>query len=111
MVPNATASATGSTARTYRRAKKGPETGYRLLPHESYVIKVAGDKVAKGTANAEGKVAKKVRISSKLDPGQVNVVVRGATKKRSGKDVVKVVAATDRVVPRTADPRVARVLV
>ena len=78
-----------------------------LLPREKFVVKVAGEKVAKGEANDRGRVVRKVKLDGSLDAGKVKVVVLGATKKRTGKDIVKVVAAH----ARFADPRMARILV
>jgi hypothetical protein len=78
-----------------------------LLPHEDFVIKIAGDRVAKGQATDQGKVVAKVRIPAHSHPGKVGVTVRGATGQRLGKDTVKVVVPTVRAV----DPRLARILV
>jgi hypothetical protein len=78
-----------------------------LLPRESYVVKLGGDKVAKGVANDRGKVARKLKVSSKLALGKTKVLVRGSTRKRAGSDTTKVVAASGRAV----DPRLERILV
>ncbi len=79
------APATGARGTKIRVRAKG------LLPRENFVIKLAGNRVATGKANASGKVSKSILLPRKLGLGRVKVVVRGATAKRTGQDVVRVV--------------------
>ncbi|WP_456697683.1 hypothetical protein [Aeromicrobium sp. P5_D10] len=79
---------------TDKRKKRGAKiwvTATRLLPGESYVVRINGRKVVSGKASLDGGVRKKVRIPRATHTGKVSVTVRGATASRSGKDMLRVV--------------------
>ena len=66
-------------------------TARKLLPQEKYVVTIGGIKVGSGKADDKGRVSTSVKVPSGLRPGQVDVVVRGATAKRVGKVALRVI--------------------
>ena len=62
----------------------------KLLPREKYVVRIGGVKVASGKADDKGRVSARVRIPGGLRPGVTQVVVRGATGKRQGRDAMRI---------------------
>ncbi|QWZ06818.1 hypothetical protein KRR39_14945 [Nocardioides panacis] len=68
-------------------------TASRLDPAEPYTVRVAGTRVATGTANSSGHVVRTVTIPRSTDEGRARVTVTGAESDRTGRDTVRVVRA------------------
>jgi hypothetical protein len=62
-----------------------------LDARESYVIRVAGTKVATGNAAASGKLSRLVTIPTGTSPGNARVTVTGSESDRTGRDNLRVV--------------------
>ena len=62
-----------------------------LDPAEVYTVRVDGTRVATGTANASGRVARTVTIPTGTDEGRATVSVTGSESDRTGSDTVRVV--------------------
>ncbi|MBO9523470.1 MAG: hypothetical protein J7518_18220 [Nocardioidaceae bacterium] len=77
--------------RPKRRGTKVLIAASRLLPGEAYVIRIGTRTVASGKATLAGTVRRWVVIPRATRPGRVTVTVRGATARRLGRDVMRVV--------------------